>query len=65
MDADFIVLGSHGRGAMHDLLVGSTAHMVIRKAPCPIVLVPVTRETGKSRRKAIPPPFKGRPWAYD
>lgn len=65
VDADFIVLGSHGHGAMHDLLVGSTAHRIIRKAPCPIVLVPVTRETGKARRADIPPPFKGRPWAFD
>lgn len=42
-DADFIVLGSHGHGAMYDLLVGSTAHGVLRRAPCPVVVVPAAR----------------------
>lgn len=63
--ADFIVMGSHGHGAMYDILVGSTTHLVIRKAPCPIVLVPITAETGKLKPKKAPPPFKGRPWLYD
>ncbi len=39
-EADYIVLGSHGHGAMYDLLVGSTAHGVLRKAPCPVIVVP-------------------------
>lgn len=39
--ADYIVLGSHGHGAVFDLLVGSTTQGVLRKAPCPVLVVPV------------------------
>lgn len=38
--ADAIVLGSHGHGALYDLLVGSVAEGVLRRAPCPVVVVP-------------------------
>ncbi len=41
--AHLIVLGSHGHGAMYDLLVGSTAHGVLKKAPCPVLVVPPAR----------------------
>ena len=40
--ADFVVIGSHGHGAMYELLVGSTASGLLRKAPCPVLIVPVT-----------------------
>ncbi len=39
-NADYIVMGSHGHTALYDLLVGSTTHGVLRKAPCPVVIVP-------------------------
>jgi nucleotide-binding universal stress UspA family protein len=38
--ARYIVMGSHGHGAMYDLLVGSTTHGVLKKAPCPVLIVP-------------------------
>lgn len=41
--ADYIVMGSHGRTALHDLLVGDTTHGVLRKAPCPVLIVPSAR----------------------
>lgn len=41
--AAYIVLGSHGHGAMFDLLVGSTASGVLRKARCPVLVVPMDR----------------------
>ncbi|HEY0865139.1 MAG TPA: universal stress protein [Lacunisphaera sp.] len=41
--AAYIVLGSHGHGAMFDLLVGSTASGVLRKARCPVLVVPMNR----------------------
>jgi nucleotide-binding universal stress UspA family protein len=44
--AAYIVLGSHGHTAVYDLLVGSTTHAVIKKAPCPVVIVP-----GEAKRK--------------
>ena len=38
--AAYIVMGSHGHGAVFDLIVGSTTHGVLRKAPCPVLIVP-------------------------
>lgn len=38
---DYIVIGSHGHTAAYEMLVGSVAHGVIRKAPCPVVMVPI------------------------
>jgi nucleotide-binding universal stress UspA family protein len=37
--ASYIVMGSHGHGAMFDLLIGSTTQGVLRKANCPVVIV--------------------------
>jgi nucleotide-binding universal stress UspA family protein len=39
-DAGYIVMGSHGHNAFYDLLVGTTTHGVLRKAKCPVVIVP-------------------------
>lgn len=41
--ASYIVMGTHGRSALHNLLVGSVSDGVLRKAPCPVVLVPSAR----------------------
>ena len=38
--ADYIVMGSHGHTAFYDLLVGSTTHGVLKRAKCPVVIVP-------------------------
>lgn len=35
-----IVMGSHGHGAMYELLVGSAAHAVLKEATCPVLIVP-------------------------
>jgi nucleotide-binding universal stress UspA family protein len=34
-----IVLGTHGRGGMTHLLMGSVADRVVRTAPCPVLTV--------------------------
>jgi nucleotide-binding universal stress UspA family protein len=36
---DLIVLGTHGRGAMAHLFMGSVAERVVRAAPCPVLTV--------------------------
>lgn len=36
---DLIVMGTHGRGAVAHLLIGSVAENVVRKAPCPVLTV--------------------------
>jgi nucleotide-binding universal stress UspA family protein len=38
--ANFIVIGSHGHGALYHLLVGSVTEGVLKKTPCPVVVVP-------------------------
>jgi nucleotide-binding universal stress UspA family protein len=35
--ADLIVMATHGRGGLSDILMGSTAEQVIRKASCPVL----------------------------
>lgn len=36
---DLIIVGTHGRGAVSRLLVGSVAERVVRSAPCPVLTV--------------------------
>jgi nucleotide-binding universal stress UspA family protein len=38
--AAWIVMGSHGHGALYELLVGSVTHGVMKGARCPVVVVP-------------------------
>lgn len=40
--ADLIVLGSHGHGALRRALLGGTSEGVLRKARCAVVIVPAT-----------------------
>ena len=36
---DVLVIGSHGRGALKRMLMGSVSEHVIRHAPCPVLVV--------------------------
>ena len=36
-DIDLIILGTHGRGALSHLFLGSVAERVVRMAPCPVL----------------------------
>ena len=42
--ADFVVLGSHGHGAIAALLLGSVAEGMVRKATVPTLIVPAKNE---------------------
>lgn len=42
--ADYIVIGSHGHGVAYDLLIGSAAQGVLRKASCPVLVIPIKRK---------------------
>ena len=59
--ADLIVVGSHGRGTMGRLLLGSVAQKVLHEAACPVMVVPhrrahavaTARETGRHEPVAV------------
>jgi nucleotide-binding universal stress UspA family protein len=40
LEVDMIVVGSHGHGAIRQLIVGSTSEGVLRKSTCPVLVVP-------------------------
>lgn len=46
-EACYIVMGSHGHNAFYDLLVGTTTHGLLRKATCPVVIVPPPQRAKK------------------
>jgi len=45
IDADVVVVGTHGRRALSRLVLGSVAEVAVRLAPCPVLVV---------RAKAVP-----------
>lgn len=44
LHADCVVVGSHGHGALHHLVLGSVSAGLIRRAACPVLVVPRGRE---------------------
>ncbi len=43
LEAKLLVLGNHGRGAVHSMLVGSVADGVVRESKVPVLLVPALK----------------------
>jgi universal stress protein A len=39
LGSDLIVMGTHGRGGVARAVLGSVADWVVRKAPCPVVVI--------------------------
>jgi nucleotide-binding universal stress UspA family protein len=52
VNADLIVLGTHGRKGLERLLLGSVAETVLRKAACPVMVLR-SAETGTATPRAI------------
>jgi nucleotide-binding universal stress UspA family protein len=46
LEADLVVVGTHGRRGLRRLLLGSVAEGVVRLAPCPVLVVRPKDETG-------------------
>ena len=40
LDAQLIVMGSHGYGTIADLIAGGVSKAVLRKAVCPVLVIP-------------------------
>lgn len=47
LSIDMIVIASHGHGAVYDLLVGSVSKGIIKKSPCPVLMIPVHQSLAK------------------
>lgn len=58
MKADLIVLSTHGRSGFDRLALGSVTEKVLRKASCPVLVVPVKREDA-SQEPQPRAPFAG------
>ena len=50
LDADMIILTTHGYTGLKHVLLGSTAERVVRYADCPVLVVRELTEHGQSRR---------------
>jgi nucleotide-binding universal stress UspA family protein len=49
--ADLVLVGSHGRGQLGRLIIGSVSEYVVRNAPCPVLVARARRE---ARDEAMP-----------
>lgn len=45
LNIDLIVMGSHSRGAILGAIIGDVTRDVLRSAPCPVLVVPMTAHT--------------------
>ena len=59
-DIDLIIMGTHGRGGMSHLFMGSVAERVVRTAPCPVLTVRQTPAVAQAKTAsevavAVPP----------
>ena len=45
LDVDMIVVGTHGRGAMYQLLMGSVSEGILHKARYPVLVIPTHKRT--------------------
>jgi len=52
LEPALILLGSHGHGALFHLLLGNVCQAVLRKAPCPVLIVPSRAVVARE----LPPP---------
>ncbi|MEB2307859.1 MAG: universal stress protein [Candidatus Brocadiaceae bacterium] len=50
IDADLIVIGTHGRTGLSHAVMGSVAEKVVRKAPCPVLTVRIPHSVSRKDR---------------
>lgn len=55
--ADLIIVGRRGMGAIERMLVGSVSLSLVRRAPCPVLIVPKSAGVGHLSRLLAPTDF--------
>ncbi|MEO0559775.1 MAG: universal stress protein, partial [Bacteroidota bacterium] len=58
VDADLVVMGTHGRSGVNRLTLGSTAERVLRLAPCPVLTVGPRSSTDATGPVLVPLVFE-------
>lgn len=56
LEADLVVVGTHGRNWLSRFLLGSVAEAVVRRAPCPVMVVRPVGARAESAGPKIEPP---------
>ncbi len=51
-DADLIVMGSHGHGALYELIVGTVSEGLMRRSQTPVMIVPSVAKKERERVEA-------------
>ena len=54
LEAGLIVMGSHGYGTIAELIVGGVSKVVLRKARCPVLIIPPGLATDTASQKPSP-----------
>lgn len=49
--ADLVVMGTHGRTGARRVVLGSVAERVVRLAPCPVLVIPMSGEDVEHERR--------------
>ncbi len=44
LEVDLVVVGTESRSAIRDILLGDTTREILRRTPCPVVVVPARHE---------------------
>ena len=57
---DMIVIGTHARGLVRRIFLGSVSKAVVEHAPCPVLMVPLTASESDSPQ-STPPPASEKP----
>jgi universal stress protein A len=51
--SDMIVMSTHGRTGLAHMLIGSVTERVLRRAPCPVLAVPMPHRTRRSDKEPV------------
>lgn len=59
MGIDLIVIGSHGRGVVRRMFLGSVSKSVLEHSPCPVLMAPQRAASATDPAATEPPPCSG------